>query len=497
MKNLYLSICLGLFIQTAFSQNTIVQSHECPILSHQLMIKKDSMFSQSPPMVRVEMISLVIDDGFPCAELVAPSLNVISSCYSDQAFPLSLSYRTPIDSSEFKCFPFPRYLRNRLVRIKHHTYVPKSLLESCVRNKLYFSGGEYWFKNVDTNVVVNYGSIDFMSPGSPIHDPYQSLLLDEEPTVEEACFGYPKTINVFETLGSDSARVKLVAPRYWNLGEFNYPFTSMLKPSLPIASTSFKVNGKSISFTPIDTGLFMIPVEIQKWTVDSTLGRWYEQSVSYKNIVVYISDKCSPQNLNSESFSSQSRNFACTGVYKIPFKKSVLKSSISPDGSDLKFHHPQNYPVVVSKAYGTTHDPVYTDTLIFEAQIFFDGQYRVQAVPGNDGDRFIGICGAELASKQFFNMNVSSCANQIGLEEQMGSKLKMYPVPAQNELHIESPEAVEFFACYAADGQLVQEGTPGQSAFTIPTYALAKGVYMLHLRVEGVEVPLIKRFTVQ
>jgi len=490
MKKIYLLIAFS------FALNPISAQVFCGVFSSQIQYKKDSAFFDSVPKIRVEVIVLDEDHSDSCnGFLLTPKIYKRSVCSAEKEYPLTRFEREVLDSTDYHCFPTRQFTSGPIVRYKFYTYVPLSDI-TCASVQFYTATGRYVFDNTKKKYTPISSSLETYISSDAIHDYFVMPDVVEDLRVEQACLGKYKEIWVTDTMPfSFYKKIEVVKPTHHSDSK-SFEFDSTLSTAKPIPSINFSVNKGSISFIPTETGLFIIPVKTLKHSINRSFGRIYEQNVQYKNLVVYVSDFCDPTRIYSQTFADKEGNYLCDSIYKIPLRQPILKSSISPDGTDLKFHHPQNFPVVIDKAYGTDHDPLYTDTLILEGQFYFDGQYRVQVVAGFDGDRMRSICGFELQNSPLYKMNLSNCANQIGLREESAPELKIYPQPADQVLKIEASEKVKSYKCYAFDGQLLMQNIVYGKRFEANTGRLSAGAYLLQLELETGD-QITKRFTVQ
>lgn len=159
--------------------------------------------------------------------------------------------------------------------------------------------------------------------------------------------------------------------------------------------------------------------------------------------------------------------------------------SISSDGSDLKFHNANGYPVLISEARAKDFHASYTDSLELDVQFLFDGYYEVQLLQGADGNRLIDDCGYELNGNTRIMLHVSNCP-VASLADYTNFAFSVFPNPAKNHITISGESNISAVSIFGLSGQKLHETEleSSKTEFNLPLKENWKGLHLIKIQNE-------------
>lgn len=488
MRYFFVSLFIGLSLQSSFAH--------CHAFSIQLYVSESANFSQTNLEYDVRIVTLR-ERGPLCDDFGRWKFKVFSSCEYEEHFAF-LQSQVPFDSTSQNCFPISEVAGT-------HTYFGKTLNRevfegvinldsfSCNDIRVQIDRGSGYYSNIylgDSLGVRMATSVSFHK-GWPLRN---TAYVDSSLSVFEACLGKRHFVRPFIRT-HDSIIIRVVKPHWYyeyqgTIGRNEKDFKPGLSTNKPIVSSSFTPIdfNTAFDFTPTDTGLMVIPLEMTEWAIDTVFHLWYRKAITYWQMPVYVSDSCIfSSSQSSSAFATDTIQHSCGDSLLVPFKTSVASHFVSPDGSDFKFHHPQGFPSIVKSAEAVGRG-VYADTVMLDVQFLKDGIYEMRVVNGNDGNSLLSQCGDQVPSYQKVFIQVSGCS-QVGMDEEGFKRLSLYPNPAQDVIRLSANESffrdikeVEIFST-VGEKLLSRKIRDGEelSEVQIDISSLTSGVYFLRL----------------
>ena len=93
-----------------------------------------------------------------------------------------------------------------------------------------------------------------------------------------------------------------------------------------------------------------------------------------------------------------------------------------------------------------------------------------------------GEYAVEITDDQGCVVSDTVTINNVNIQEQVNQKLRIYPIPATNQITIDAGTDIILSAkLFTIDGKLVQSSTPNSTLFTLKSKQLDAGVYFIHL----------------
>lgn len=341
----------------------------------------------------------------------------------------------------------------------------------CSSIKTYFEYGEQTFYNIedyDSLAVPVAGWVDLNGTlpdtiGHPTtNNPH---LPDTTINMIGACLGEIKTISPMvsdlDAPWKDSLYIELTKVSWIDTASDTFPslqrrnFLGHYNKAYPVPATQYSVSKqRRINFTPTDTGLYTLPTYSIEFTWDHIFALWILKSRTYRLIPLFVSNQCPPS--QTEAFAYDTIQYNCQkNKLHLPLQAMAHPASISPDGSDLKFHNTNGYPALIAEARAKDFHASYTDSLELDIQFLYDGFYEVQLLQGADGNRLIDDCGYEMAGNTRIMIQVSNCP-VAGLDDfQDENQFSVFPNPARNNVRISGSTEISAIAIYSLTGQKV------------------------------------------
>lgn len=405
----------------------------------------------------------------------------------------------PISSSEFSCINTSQLSDTTL---REFTLAGTFTLNNshCPGVRTYFEYGSQTFYNIedyDSLTVPVAGWVDFNGSlrRDTLSNQYTNAphITDSIINLIGACDGNEKTISpMVSDLEHDSLFIEVTKVCWVDTTSDSFPtiksrnFLGFYNKSYPFPSTSYSVIKKfrRINFVPSDTGLYAIPTYSKEYDYDYTFNLWYLKYKAYRLIPLFVSNQCTPP--NQEAFAYDTIQVNCQqGKVYIPLQAMAHPGSISSDGSDLKFHNANGYPVLISEARAKDFHASYTDSLELDVQFLFDGYYEVQLLQGADGNRLIDDCGYELNGNTRIMLHVSNCP-VASLADYTNFAFSVFPNPAKNHITISGESNISAVSIFGLSGQKLHETEleSSKTEFNLPLKESWKGVHLLKIQNE-------------
>ncbi|MEL6811960.1 MAG: T9SS type A sorting domain-containing protein [Bacteroidota bacterium] len=154
-----------------------------------------------------------------------------------------------------------------------------------------------------------------------------------------------------------------------------------------------------------------------------------------------------------------------------------------PDGSEMVTTNFISVPVSQSDwtGIGFSMDPsefTVTDGIDTPSQIL--SQVDQIRILSNENVSYVGAQVA--ATMHIDNISVSG---SFGVEDQLGSSLRLFPNPAGNVLNFSAELPIDAYRIYNILGAAVAEGSVGASTHQLDVASLTSGIYLIEVRSEG------------
>lgn len=363
---------------------------------------------------------------------------------------------------------------------------------------VYFEYGTQQYLNIagsDTTAVPVSAWVDLFGqfvdtnyyPTPYITNPH---LKDPNSSFLTGCIGKPKSFSPF-TLDPDKDSLGFEVSKFtwFDTTSATLPtpirrdFSGYYGRFYPIPVDSFAIRKyRSLNFIPTASGFYALPIAVKELRPeDIGFAAWYTLSTTYRQVPVFFNDQCTPS--ISEAFKQDTLAIDCSqSKIHLPLEGLASSNSISPDGSDLKFHNANGYPALITAARAKDKHASYTDSLELDIRFLYDGYYEVQLLQGADGNRLIDDCGYEMSGNYRITLLVQNCG-QVGLAEEKTSPISVYPNPATSQINITSGHTeISNITIFNLLGQPVLESEKQGREISLALPNPLNGLYILRIK---------------